>query len=34
MIRRLIINPFRRWLGLPVHYRMRARGGHLGMKGR
>jgi hypothetical protein len=26
MFRRLIINPVRRWFGLPVHYRMKAKG--------
>lgn len=30
-IRRFIVNPIRRKLGLPVHYRMRARTGHFGV---
>jgi hypothetical protein len=33
MIRRLIINPVRRWFGLPVHYVLKARPGHFDLGG-
>ena len=29
MVRRYLINPVRRWLGLSVHYRMRCKTGYL-----
>jgi len=34
MINRFIVIPIRRWLGLPVTYRMKAKGGRFGLKGR
>lgn len=32
MIRRYIVNPIRRFFGLPVHYRMKAKGARFGQR--